>query len=533
MLKKRSRIGLICLMAALLITVVFPGMAGAAEPTYYTVKAGDSLSAIAKEYKTTPAEIAKENGIKEQGIIHVGQVLKIPQTAQADAAQESEAAPAASQPQYKPGHISLYVRDGDIRDALSALAVNMGYSIVYTGNPVKVSIKVENVKPETAMDYLLKLAGMTYIRDGDIMIVGTREALSEDFMGRLAVTTFKLKYITGASVADKIQELEINAKPFTMESNPSGLWVQGFPQEIAKVRQLINLLDIPENENISANEEGGNGLTAVRLTYFKPSEFNSFLQSLGIHSGLVLSDGSGILWVYGPSEERTEILDIRNQVDNQYMVLGSGITMEKLVLSGMSKENALSVLSQLDLKAQAITVNSLSRVIWLRGASQDVQQAMDILQSIDSDTYFDDSQGAFINVPLRNVRADVALAKLDRMNLPDIDFYTFNYPSLSRTILIYCNRDFLIQAQNMVSLVDSYSPAITLPVDTGESAQRLRARRDLLCDLIPDLNSASFDISANVSLDTDTSQYVLYVTETPETIKLIQEMVDRIDNPWQ
>lgn len=43
----------------------------------YTVKKGDTLSAIAQKYGTTVAEIATKNGIKNVNLIYAGQVLKI------------------------------------------------------------------------------------------------------------------------------------------------------------------------------------------------------------------------------------------------------------------------------------------------------------------------------------------------------------------------------------------------------------------------------------------------------------------------
>ena len=43
----------------------------------YTVKAGDTLSAIAKKYKTTVKAIAEKNGIKDVNFIRTGQKLKI------------------------------------------------------------------------------------------------------------------------------------------------------------------------------------------------------------------------------------------------------------------------------------------------------------------------------------------------------------------------------------------------------------------------------------------------------------------------
>ena len=43
----------------------------------YTVKKGDTLSAIAKKYNTTVNSLAKLNNIKNTNLIHVGQVLII------------------------------------------------------------------------------------------------------------------------------------------------------------------------------------------------------------------------------------------------------------------------------------------------------------------------------------------------------------------------------------------------------------------------------------------------------------------------
>lgn len=48
------------------------------EAETYTVKKGDTLSGIAKRFKTTVADLAKLNNIKDPDVIHAGQVLKLP-----------------------------------------------------------------------------------------------------------------------------------------------------------------------------------------------------------------------------------------------------------------------------------------------------------------------------------------------------------------------------------------------------------------------------------------------------------------------
>lgn len=57
--------------------------------TIYTVKSGDTLTAIAKKFGTTVAKIAEENNIKNVNLIRVGQQLTITQTPEKDELREA------------------------------------------------------------------------------------------------------------------------------------------------------------------------------------------------------------------------------------------------------------------------------------------------------------------------------------------------------------------------------------------------------------------------------------------------------------
>ncbi|MFR8294887.1 MAG: LysM peptidoglycan-binding domain-containing protein [Ruminococcus sp.] len=54
-----------------------PSASHAKKTVTYTVKRGDTLSGIAKRYKTTVAKLVKDNGIKNPNIIYAGQKIKI------------------------------------------------------------------------------------------------------------------------------------------------------------------------------------------------------------------------------------------------------------------------------------------------------------------------------------------------------------------------------------------------------------------------------------------------------------------------
>ena len=59
------------------VTPNYSAMAKSKTTVTYTVKSGDTLSAIAAKYATTVKAIAAENGIKNVNLIYVGQKLKI------------------------------------------------------------------------------------------------------------------------------------------------------------------------------------------------------------------------------------------------------------------------------------------------------------------------------------------------------------------------------------------------------------------------------------------------------------------------
>lgn len=60
----------------------------------YTVKAGDTLSAIAKKYNTTVAKLALLNNIQNVNLIRVGQVLTVSERVSNPVPNDSELATA-------------------------------------------------------------------------------------------------------------------------------------------------------------------------------------------------------------------------------------------------------------------------------------------------------------------------------------------------------------------------------------------------------------------------------------------------------
>lgn len=59
------------------VTPIIKKIVAKVSPSKYVVKRGDSLSGIAKKYKTTWQKLAKLNNLKNPNLIYAGQVLKV------------------------------------------------------------------------------------------------------------------------------------------------------------------------------------------------------------------------------------------------------------------------------------------------------------------------------------------------------------------------------------------------------------------------------------------------------------------------
>ncbi len=90
----------------------------------YTVKAGDTLSAIAKRFNTTVAKLVAANGIKNANVIHVGQKLNVSSFNPAPVPPAPKPPPAAPTP--APAAATYKVRAGD---TLGAIAKKHGTTV--------------------------------------------------------------------------------------------------------------------------------------------------------------------------------------------------------------------------------------------------------------------------------------------------------------------------------------------------------------------------------------------------------------------
>ncbi|WP_051273678.1 secretin N-terminal domain-containing protein [Desulfotruncus alcoholivorax] len=147
------------------------------------------------------------------------------------------------------GVISLEVRDTDLRDILSALAVKLGVNIILTkSEPVRIDFKADNITARKALELIIESQKMAYLQNGNIIVVGDPGTLKSDFFNQMLLVKFDLYYITADKMKELIGQLGIDQTDITVDTNPNAIWVQGTAQTLQKVRELIYAVDEKENQ---------------------------------------------------------------------------------------------------------------------------------------------------------------------------------------------------------------------------------------------------------------------------------------------
>ncbi|MEV8146123.1 LysM peptidoglycan-binding domain-containing protein [Specibacter sp. NPDC078709] len=149
----------------------------------YTVKSGDTLSAIASKHNISLSSIFSLNGLNGSSIIYPGQKIKVGGTAAAAAPSSTATTPAASTPASSTSSSSYTVKSGDTLSAIaskhnislsSIFSLNglNGSSIIYPGQKIKVGGTAAAAAPSstaTAPAAQAATSGKYTIKSGDTL----------------------------------------------------------------------------------------------------------------------------------------------------------------------------------------------------------------------------------------------------------------------------------------------------------------------------------------------------------------------------
>ncbi len=425
-------------------------------------------------------------------------------------------------------NISFNMRDADIRDVLSALAVNMGKNIIYTGEPMKINISFDGLDSKTAMEYLLNSVALEYLDDNNTLIVGKRETLTGEYYNKLSLSKFVLKYITSDIISEQIDALQIPVQKATLDSNKKVILVQGLPKDLSKVNELIYIMDKAENFSDDTYSYSAN-LTPINLTYITAGEMNEILGRIGLNTGMILESNPMTLWVYGSKNQIAEIINLQKTIDISQNALSNNIIISNVKMTYLTANDIIPILNRLS-NVNVITFERSLQTVWLNGTKESVKLATEIIKMFDIEKHKNDDTFFVYNTVYTT--AQELKNRFDNLELQGITMETLNYPEFSKSVMVFCPSDFRLYAMNYINKLDVMTEKIKVPIDYSDEpsgSSKLKKRRDLLVDLTG-IPSVSFTISDNVSREED-PHYIMYVEETQENIKKVKDYIKYIDDP--
>jgi len=200
--------------------------------------------------------------------------------------------------------ISMDLRNVDISSVLQIFSRETGISVV-AGKDVygKVTVVLNKVTPEEALDIILKSNGYTYTRQGNVVQVYSsgEPARIEELPGGLFVRTFMINYLGPEELKDTLIKLmPEKASVYTTKGNKT-LVVKGSANDIRRAEALIRNLDIPPRQvmveakilEVSLNESQNLG---VNGSWTNPNNATETLQTVNFANAPTATGAVGLYY---------------------------------------------------------------------------------------------------------------------------------------------------------------------------------------------------------------------------------------------
>ncbi len=195
--------------------------------------------------------------------------------------------------------ISIDVRNADLLDVLSMIAIKLDGNIIFLEESDEITIKTSQLSPITTLQTVLQKKGLDYLTIGRNYIVGDRDRLYDDFDNRMLLSRYNLFYVAAGDMESYIlDDLDVPVEILTTDTNQQALWMQGTPMALGKAREVINALDVIEN---AAFAEGGRRNIRMPINIATgpraQEELDSLIQLLSILlDGMRDSEAGWSLW---------------------------------------------------------------------------------------------------------------------------------------------------------------------------------------------------------------------------------------------
>lgn len=443
---------------------------------YYSVKSGDTMESIAQKNGITISDIMTYNGLDADDSLYRGQVLKLPLTTSNTASSIVSS------------RISIKAKDSNVKDLVSAIAYNAGYTVIFKGSgDEKVTLDLENVSPLKAIDYVTRMVNLSYLKDGNTLLVSTPNDLNSTFVDSLVLTKFSFKYITSDELLGQASALGLgDTKVVSQTNNKRDVWISAYPKEMAKLAELVEILDASENISVGSNSIAA-AFSPIELKYIAASEFSNLLGNLGLHSGITMSSRPQTLFVYVSGTQLADIMTIKKVVDTPDAIrdssLGGGsngtgggtpvinesttapgttepgttnpgtttpgtteptpetpeepMTYEKIDLVNISRADAETIISRYVQNISTYGHEKMTKSLWLFGTATAIANAKAIISDIDANVA--SAASTVHTYTAQHCTVNELMNRLANVKYEGVQFYTYDHSEITNSLIVYCD----------------------------------------------------------------------------------------------
>ena len=548
---------------------------------YYSVKSGDTLASIASKNGISVSDIMTYNGLDSTDKIYRGQILKVPVTS------------ANKENQVISSSISIKAKDSNVKDLISSIAYNAGYKVIFKGAGTEtVTIDLNKVSPLKAIDYVTRMVGLSYLKDGNTILVASAGELNSTFVDSLVLTKFSFKYITNQELLGQASALGLsNMKNVAQTNNGRDVWISAYPKEMAKLAELVEILDAPENISVGSNSIAA-AFTPIELDYIPASDFSNLLGSLGLHTGITMTAYPMTLFVYVSGTQFSDIMTIKKVVDTEKAITNDNKPGDTIVVpddgtndepttdapAGDVNDNTNNdtnndtnvndtpteepvqepyVLEKIEfvnlersdvegyIRTQVSDVtfyghSRMTKAVWVYAKESDVAKAKELIETIDASV--PDAASTVHTYTATNCSVETLMSRLSDVNIEGVTFQTYDYSNLTNSIIVYCDAStWNNQIYDLLVAFDTEhtGEATWIPLESKEGDTRalaedpLNDRLAVMKELYPEVfNGVEYKVVVLEQKTTDKTTYkaVLYAKTTSDKASRMTSLLDAMDN---
>ncbi len=551
---------------------------------YYSVKSGDTLASIASKNGVTVSDIMTYNDLDSSDSIYRGQILKVPVTSE------------NKQNQVISSSITIKAKESNVKDLISSIAYNAGYTVIYKGAGTEtVTLDLEKVSPLKAIDYVTRMVGLSYLKDGNTILVASAGELNGTFVDSLVLTKFSFKYITHDELLSQASALGLsNMKTVSQSNNGRDIWISAYPKEMAKLHELVEILDAPENISVGSNSIAA-AFTPIELDYISATDFSNLLSSLGLHAGITMNVRPMTLFVYVSGTQLADIMTIKRVVDTEDAITeGMGgntgtdtpvttpdddttgddntadtpntddttnnntdnttpddtttpeepveepMILEKIEFTNLERGDVESYIrTQVD-EVIFYGHDRMTKAVWMYAKESDVAKAKDLIATIDESV--PTAASTVHTYTAQNCTANQLMERLSGVSIDGVTFQTYEYSDLTNSIIVYCDAatwnnqvyDLIVAFDTEHTGVATWIPLESKEAESKEAAEKvLNERISIMKSLYPEVFGAvEFQIVTleQASGETKTFKAVIYAKTTSDKATRMCNLIDAMDN---